>query len=134
MGYRVVGERWLREVTGVPLDRVEAIESALCPVADGLCFGELAGAPGDFAVRTPDDELLADANGVDADAVRATVAAHTVAYVAEENGNRVVGPVAVTDGGAYAALLDALLDRLRAAGLPDPAEGGVGGPKLVSSR
>ena len=135
-GVRVVSETWVRAVGDRPLALVEACESALCPVAEGLRFG---------AVRDPEfesvplpTELLAAARRVDPDATRQAVFDRAVAVVTEENGNRVgdraAFPVATdqsdadyqpdaddqSDAGdsrpaAYDALIDALVEQLQTA-------------------
>ncbi|MFC7097531.1 D-aminoacyl-tRNA deacylase [Halobaculum marinum] len=110
-GVRVVGESWVRAVDDTPLDLVASLEAALCPVDDGLRFGERAGEGVD-----PDDgyrvvdlpaTLLAEAQGIDADAAHAAVAAHTVGFETEQAGTRAAGraavPVVARDGGSDAA-------------------------------
>jgi len=94
-GYTVVTETWVRETTGVPLDRVTTLESRVCPVADGLRFGDRAGTTGEVLVRDLPAAVLEAALGVDVGATRAAVAETTAAFVTTEGGSRVDGRVAV---------------------------------------
>ncbi|MFB6184072.1 MAG: D-aminoacyl-tRNA deacylase [Haloarculaceae archaeon] len=113
LGYRVVSETWVRETSGVPLDLVDVVEERLGPVAEGTRFGSHAAVdPGDIAVESLSEELLSVANGVDVDAVRAAVAATTVAYDTTQNGTRATGRVAVPSGDGPDGVIDALLDVL----------------------
>ncbi|GAA0233804.1 D-aminoacyl-tRNA deacylase [Halobaculum roseum] len=103
---RVVSETWLRAVDDRPLDLVASLEADLRPVDDGLRFGdrvgdiEVEGAdfadPGD-AYRVVDlpADLLAEAQGIDADAARAAVERHAVAFETEQAGTRAAGRVAL---------------------------------------
>ena len=133
---RVVSETWLRAVDDCPFDLVASLEADLRSVDDGLRFGdrvadvgadeggavaEDGGAGGGARRSGPADayrvvdlpaDLLAEAQGIDADAVRAVVERHTVAFETEQAGTRAVGraalpvgPTAVrdADGGAGAA-------------------------------
>lgn len=116
LGYRLVGESWLRETTGVSLALVERLEQRLSPVDDGLRFGDAArgdGAQEPVEVVDPAPGLLADASGVDAECVRSAVAAEAVAYETAESGSRVAGRVAVPDSSAWARIESALVDLLR---------------------
>ncbi|UIP00214.1 hypothetical protein Hbl1158_02260 [Halobaculum sp. CBA1158] len=156
---RVVSETWVRAVGDRPLGLVASLESDLCPVEDGLRFGDRAptgnsgdagntgnaGDAGDSA--TADDavageaaadgyrivdlpaELLAAAQGVDAEAARTAVDAHVVAVETEQSGSRPAGRAAVPAHGddtvadaadtdaagpdAYDALVDDLAAILR---------------------
>jgi len=130
LGYRTVGERWLRETDGVPLSLVTPLEDDLAPIADGLRFGD----PAREAELVPEDEvtivdlpddLLAEAQGVDADAVRDAVERHAYAFETSESGTRVEGRAAfpaadgvgdaaedADDPAAYQELIAALADVL----------------------
>jgi D-aminoacyl-tRNA deacylase len=113
LGYRVVSETWLRETTGVPLSFVADAEDALGPVDEGLRFGaRAAGHEGSFATAALPADLLAEAVGIDRDAVREAVHEGTLAYDTAEGGTRVAGPVALRDAGDRDALVDALADVL----------------------
>ena len=132
LGYRVVSETWVRETDGLSLSLVEALETDLAPIDEGLRTGEVAGAagagesdgdtnvagvgtPDDAAVTTVDyevvslpDELVDATLGVDADAARAAVAERTVAYETTEGGTHPRGRAAVADTDAYDGVVDAL--------------------------
>ncbi|MFC7136022.1 D-aminoacyl-tRNA deacylase [Halobaculum litoreum] len=118
-GVRVVGESWVRAVDDTPLALVDALEAALVPVADGLRFGERAADDVDptdgYRVDDLPAELLAEAQGIDADATRAAVETHAVAFETEQAGTRAAGRVVlpVADADPYDALVDALAGVLR---------------------
>ena len=142
LGYDVVTETWLREVDDVDLDLVEALESRLSPVDGGLRFGARAhsasgsadgvdrscapdgagdsntpdggDAPStaDVEIVDPPADLLAEAQGIDADAVREAVRARAVAFETAEGGSRVSGRIAVREASDREALLDTLVDLL----------------------
>ena len=127
-GVRVVSETWVRAVGDRPLSLVEACESALCPVAEGLRFGAVRETA--FETVALPTELLAAARRVDPDATRRAVFDRAVAVVTEENGNRVGDRAALpvsdpsaaagddTDDGppaAYDAVVDGLVELLREA-------------------
>ena len=107
VGYRVVSERWLREVGSVPLALVDRLESDLLGVEEGLRFGEPASdydpdddGDGDgeydydYDVLALPTEMVEAARSVDASAVREAVEAHALAFETEENGTRVDGRAA----------------------------------------
>lgn len=127
LGYRAVSESFLRATAGVPRDVVAALETRLCSVEAGLRFGDpavVAGASdveadgtwdhpvegppdgGAEEVPAPDaldvvdlpDELLAEAQGIDAGAAREAVASTAVAFETVENGTRARGRAAVRPG------------------------------------
>ncbi|MFB6085042.1 MAG: D-aminoacyl-tRNA deacylase [Halorientalis sp.] len=118
LGYRVVGETWLREVTGVPLALAARLEDALVPVADGLRFGEPArdAAPdAGFETVSFPAALLDRAQGIDQDRTRDLVADRALAFETEENGNRIAGRAAVASRGDYDAIVDGVVALLRRA-------------------
>jgi len=98
---RIVGESWVRAVGDRPLDLVASLEADLSAVDEGLRFGAAAGS------RDPDDgadtyrvvdlpaDLLAEAQGIDADAARAAVERHTVGFETEQAGTRAAGRAAL---------------------------------------
>ena len=92
---RLVSETWLREVDDRPLEVVDAVETELGAVDDGIRFGERL-AESFTVVELPAD-LLSVAQGIDPDRVRETVAANTVAFATENGGSRVGSQVAVPD-------------------------------------
>lgn len=115
MGFRVVGETWVRETDGIPLELVAAAEEALSPVEEGLRFGTVARANervDDFQVVEPDGSLLDDVAGIDPGRVRSVVDAEAVAYETAEAGNRVTGRIAVPDDGTWPRIERALIDLL----------------------
>ncbi|ELZ25554.1 D-aminoacyl-tRNA deacylase [Natrinema limicola] len=95
LDYRLVSETWLREVDDRPLEVVDAVETELGAVDDGIRFGERL-AESFTVVELPAD-LLSVAQGIDPDRVRETVAANTVAFATENGGSRVGSQVAVPD-------------------------------------
>ncbi|WP_262176065.1 D-aminoacyl-tRNA deacylase [Haloarcula laminariae] len=114
LGYRVVGERFVRETTGVPLGFVESVEAAVGPVDDGLRFGEAAtDPPDDWDVVTLPEELVSEATGIDAERVRDWFAANTLAFGTTQQGTVVTGPAVLAAGAERSAVVDALADVLR---------------------
>ena len=123
LGYRVVSETWVREVGRTPLALVSVVEDAVGRVDAGVRFGELR-PPVDYAgddapARVREElevlplpaDLLAAAQGVDADAARAAVEKTTVAFDTEHSGSRAAGPAAFAvdaDLPGYVDLVDAL--------------------------
>ncbi|WP_336338964.1 D-aminoacyl-tRNA deacylase [Haloarcula brevis] len=94
LGCRVVSETFVRETDGVDLGLVEALEAAVGPVEEGLRFGALApGFDGEWTVFDLPDELISDARGVDSEALREAIEAHSVAYGTEQNGTVLTGPI-----------------------------------------
>ena len=113
LGYRVVGETWLRETTGVDLGLVAALEAELVPIDDGLRLGTPAAAadapdPDGFAVAPLPDELLAEASGIDREATADAVRGRVVAFETVEGGTKPRGRAAVTDPAAVDGIVDAL--------------------------
>ncbi|SNZ17363.1 D-aminoacyl-tRNA deacylase [Natronoarchaeum philippinense] len=104
LGYRTVGERWLRETDDVPLSLVSLLEAELSPVEDGLRFGVPARegeapSPTDVAIVDLPDDLLADAQGVDADAAREAVERFAYGFETAESGTRIEGAAAFPASG-----------------------------------
>jgi len=114
LGYRVVDERFLRETTGVPLEFVDTAEAAVEPVDAGLRFGDqAAGDVDDWRVVSLPGELLAEATGIDPDAVHSWFEANTLAFGTEQRGTVVTGPAVLGAETERAAVVDALADVLR---------------------
>ena len=132
LGYRVVSETWVREVGDAPLPLVEHLEAEIGPVDEGLRFGAVAldgdvigdsdpadggaEAVGD-AVRVRDlpADLLARAQGLDADAAREAVESVAVAFDTEQGGTRAAGRVGfatVPEAPGYADLVEGLAEVL----------------------
>ncbi|OYR82515.1 hypothetical protein DJ84_10130, partial [Halorubrum ezzemoulense] len=132
LGYRVVSETWVREVGDAPLPLVEHLEAEIGPVDEGLRFGAVAldgdvigdSDPADVgaeavgdAVRVRDlpADLLARAQGLDADAAREAVESVAVAFDTEQGGTRAAGRVAfatVPEAPGYADLVEGLVEVL----------------------
>jgi D-aminoacyl-tRNA deacylase len=112
LGDRVVSETWLREVGDRPLASVERLEDALSTIDDGLRLGEVVS--DDFGVVEFPAELLAEAQGIDADATREVVESTTVAFETEHGGTRTVGRAAVADPDDRAAIVEGLASVLEA--------------------
>jgi D-aminoacyl-tRNA deacylase len=114
VGYRVVDETWVRAVDGVDLALVEALETAVCTVPDGLRFGDAAtDHEGEWVVVDLSPELLAEAQGVDEDAAREAVRSTTLAYETTQNGTRLAPRIVVAEEADREAVVRALLDVLR---------------------
>lgn len=111
LGYRVVGESWVREATGVSLSLLDRLESDLSPVEDGLRLGERDDAEYDV-VSLPDD-LLSEAGGVDAESALAAVHDRSVAYETIDGGTKARGRAALPEGETYDGVVAALADVLR---------------------
>ncbi|EMA71686.1 D-aminoacyl-tRNA deacylase [Halorubrum distributum] len=132
LGYRVVSETWVREVGDAPLPLVEHLKAEIGPVDEGLRFGAVAldgdvigdSDPADVgaeavgdAVRVRDlpADLLARAQGLDADAAREAVESVAVAFDTEQGGTRAAGRVAfatVPEAPGYADLVEGLAEVL----------------------
>lgn len=117
LGHRVVSETWIRAVGDRPLALVDHLEGAIGPVDGGLRFGSVEttaegsgrGDPADaVTVRDLPGELLARAQGIDADAARTAVESNALAFGTEQAGTRAVGSVtfaADDDAPGYADLV-----------------------------
>ena len=112
LGYRVVSETWLRTVGSRPLPVVEAIETELSAVAEGLRFGAVEVSDGDWLTVDLPDELIGAANGVDTDAVWDAVADTTVAFETVEGGTLPAGRASVATADDFDTLVDRLVGLL----------------------
>ncbi|WP_137289754.1 D-aminoacyl-tRNA deacylase [Natronorubrum halophilum] len=92
---RVVSETWLREVDDRPLALVDAVESSLGTVDDGVRFGDRR--DDSFVVVDLPAELIDTAEGIDPESVRAILETHTVAFATENGGSRVGSRVALPE-------------------------------------
>jgi D-aminoacyl-tRNA deacylase len=115
LGYRAVGETYLRETTGVPQATVDRAEAELCPVGAGLRFGDrAAGYEGPLTAVDLPAELVAECAGIDPDRTRRAVAARAVAMTTTESGtlvdDRALFPTG--DGERAEALLADVVDDL----------------------
>ncbi|ELY89307.1 D-aminoacyl-tRNA deacylase [Natrialba taiwanensis] len=105
-GHRVVSETWLREVGDRSLELVDAVESNLGAVDDGVRFGDQD--TESFTVVDLPGDLVDTAEGIDSDAVRAAVEERTVAFTTDNGGSRVGSRAAVPDPAARTAIIEAL--------------------------
>jgi len=113
-GASVVGETWVREASGLALPLVHRVESEVTPVEDGLRFGDpAAGYDGGFAVASIPAELLAEARGIDREAVRELVERETLAFGTDQSGTRVTGPAVLESAAERERIVDGLIDVLR---------------------
>ena len=113
LGYRVVDETFVRETTGVSLGLVERVEAAVTTVDDGLRFGDPArGGTDDWRVVELPAELLAEATGIDAEAVLSWCGSNAVAFDTDQNGTVVTGPVVLPDSTPRSAVISALAEVL----------------------
>jgi D-aminoacyl-tRNA deacylase len=119
LGYDVVGETWLRETTGVSLELVESLEADLSSVTEGLRFGESAqesdaeiDGEADYELVSLPDDLLGEAQGIDAEAAREVVERRALAFETEQNGTRAAGRAAIRETAAREALVDDLAEIL----------------------
>ncbi len=96
LGYRTVTETWLRTVGDRRLEVVDAVESELGDVADGIRFGRKQSQS--FAVTELPAELCQTVQGIDPAATWDVIADRTVAFETENGGSRVGRRVAVPDG------------------------------------
>jgi D-aminoacyl-tRNA deacylase len=120
LGHRIVSETWVRTVGDRSLALVEALEAAVGPIDEGLRFGSVIPVEGDpdsadyaaaVTVQSFPAALLARAQGVDAEATRAAVESHTVAFDTEQAGTRATGSAAFDAGETtpgYVDLVEAL--------------------------
>lgn len=114
LGYRPVGETWVRETSGVPLALVEDVEAALGPIEEGVRLGDRAGAaPDDLAVTGLPPDLVETACGIDRSGTRAAIAGASVAFETTDGGSGPTGRVALATDDDRADVIDALADVLR---------------------
>lgn len=111
LGYDVVSETWVREVDGVPLTLVNCLEGDVCPVDEGLRFGNPARQYDDgYVVVDLPEELLDAVHATDPDTTLNAAQNTALAIATEEKGNRLTGAAAFADEAAY----DAFVNRLTA--------------------
>ncbi|MFC7080919.1 D-aminoacyl-tRNA deacylase [Halorussus caseinilyticus] len=114
LGYEVVSETWVRETTGVPLELVADLETDLSPIGEGLRLGDDApGYDGDYEVTHLPADLLAEAQGIDADAAREVVESNALAFETEHGGTRSAGRAAIRGPTDRERLVAELADILR---------------------
>ncbi len=107
LGYRVVGETFVRETSGVPLALVERIEDALGPIDEGTRLGTRAGEfDGEFVVSDLPAELRDEVQGIDPDAAREAVESIAVAFETVEGGTRLGDRVALVGESDRTAIVE----------------------------
>ncbi|MEF8900127.1 MAG: D-aminoacyl-tRNA deacylase [Halovenus sp.] len=116
LGFRAVGETWVRETAGVPLPFVRAAEAEVGTVADGLRFGEPATALEDtdwtYTVASLPAALLEEVRGIDRDTTRRTLREAALAFGTDQGGTRVTGPAVLADPADRERILGAFCDIL----------------------
>ena len=114
LGYRVVGETWVRETDGVPLPVVVTVEDRLGRVEDGVRFGARAPErPESVVLSTLPTALLETACGIDLERTRTVIAGSTVAYTTTDGGSKPTDRVALVEDGGRWDIVDDLADVLR---------------------
>ncbi len=109
LGFETLSETFLRETTGVPLEIVGPIETALSSIDDGLRFGTAAeGYSGEFVIEELPDELLDEANSIDREAVIDLLDNVVLAYETTEGGTLTAGPTALADASDYRTVINGL--------------------------
>ncbi|QSG08112.1 D-aminoacyl-tRNA deacylase [Halapricum desulfuricans] len=107
LGYRVVGETFARETTGVPLSTVEGVEDALGRIDEGIRLGDpAADHEGPLAVLDLPADLLEEVQGIDPDRARAAVRRRAVGFETVEGGTKLGGRVALSTKGARSSIVD----------------------------
>jgi len=113
-GYRAVSETWVRETDQVPLAFVNAVESEVETVGEGLRFGdpatEFEGT--DFAVVSLPEKLLTEACGIDQEETLLMLQEQSLAIVTDQGGTQPTGPAVLADESKRSALIEGLLDIL----------------------
>jgi D-aminoacyl-tRNA deacylase len=113
LGYRIVSETWVRETSGYDPALVEAVESALGTVDEGVRFGEMVPETESFEVVALPEGLLDECHGIDAPATVAAVGVEAIAYQTDENGNLVGSRAALPDRAALERIVEGLCSVLR---------------------
>ena len=113
LGYRVVGETFVRETTGVSLALIEQIEDALGLIEDGTRLGERAGEfDGKFVMTELPAQLRDEAQGIDPDAAWEAVEHVAVAFETVEGGTRLGDRITLADESDRTAILKRFVDIL----------------------
>ena len=98
-GYEIVGEKWVRETSGLGLEMVSLMETSISTIEDGLRFGMVRS--GQMKIRELDESFLRDIQAINSKRVREVIVKNTIAFETVENGSRVSGKVAIEDQQAY---------------------------------
>ncbi len=112
LGYRAVGERWVRETDGVALDFVDRVESDVMTVGEGLRFGIPAregGSPEQYRIRDLPKELLEETRAIDRETTYEALETTTLAFGTDQGGTRPTGPVVLESESDHDAVIDALV-------------------------
>ena len=117
LGYRPVGETWVRETSGVDLGFARAVERAVTTVAEGLRFGVAAPGTdeevrGEWTVETLPRDLLDEAFGIDREQTRAAVADTALAFETAEGGTRPTETVVLSEASDRERIVERLVDVL----------------------
>ncbi|MFT4945102.1 MAG: D-aminoacyl-tRNA deacylase [Halovenus sp.] len=117
LGYRPVGETWVRETSGVDLGFARAVERAVTTVAEGLRFGVAAPGTdervrGGWTVETLPRDLLDEAFGIDREQTRAAVADTALAFETAEGGTRPTETVVLSEASDRERIVERLVDVL----------------------
>lgn len=106
-GTRVVSETWLREVDGVDLGVVEAVETHLGSIDEGVRLGAEASEATLESARIP-QELVDIVNGYAPDKALAAVRSVVVGFRTVEGGTRLEGSIVVQPETTMRQVVDAL--------------------------
>jgi len=113
LGYRVVGETFLRETTGVSLPLVDRIENALGPIDEGTRLGTPArDFEGEFVTTELPAKLREEVQGIDPDATRVAVESVAVAFETVEGGTRLGDRIVLADQRDRATIIDGFAEIL----------------------
>lgn len=109
LGFAVVGERWLRATSRLPIPVVERLEAELAPLDAGLHLGEqVVDTPEAIDIRVLPDALMEECASIDLDGTVAAAVANSIAFSTDEEGSRPAGDVAIADGATIRPLIEAL--------------------------
>ena len=113
-GYRAVSETWVRETDGVDLGLVEALETEVGSIADGLRLGSAATTHKGttFDATSLPDGLIEEASGIDRERVTELLTEHALAFQTDEGGTRPTGAVALAQEQDRETILDELIEVL----------------------
>lgn len=110
LGFTVVSERWLRATSKVPPSVLDALETDLAPLDDGLILGDQpVSSRAEYVCVDLPDELLTECVSIDRAATVEAIEASTVAYRQVPGGRGPSGRLAVTAGASVESLLRALI-------------------------
>ncbi|MCU4717218.1 D-aminoacyl-tRNA deacylase [Halapricum hydrolyticum] len=107
LGYRVVGETFTHETTGVPLSVVERVEDALGPIDAGARLGDRArDHEGSLVVSALPADLRDEVQGIDPDRALAAVRRRAIGFDTVEGGTKLGDRVALAEGSTLSAIVD----------------------------